>query len=398
MAHLRVEELQNRPAQKRVVPRRKIPQRRKPTLSISHRTGQRMSRKTYGFLDLKKIEHSSPLHSLLPCNYTALMEIRQRTRSQINRNRPSQNVHYIRSAQTYHQRRIRKLASQNFIPCNNSPRHTLYCPTEPLQRSYPIKSFAYAFIVPAVCCITLMASAQQGGLGALVKSGVKGPVVVVDLVKFRPDGAARYASYDEIAEAKLKDLGGSVIFRGVATQVSGLPTAQWDRVTFRKYPSAQAVIAMGTSKEYQAALSMRFASVKKSFVYAFSGELPKLNGEPNSGSHPMTVVPAPPSGEALYMLNLMRFKEDGGRQTYYSKYAGPALRLIQALGGEPVLILKGIVPVMANEEVDRLFLVMYPSAQSFHDMITSQEYRAIAHHRTEAIELGLIWSFARLIE
>lgn len=261
-----------------------------------------------------------------------------------------------------------------------------------------MKILTHAFIVSAICCVTFLAGAQQGGLGALAQSGVEGAVVVIDLVKFRPDGAARYAIYDRTAEAKLKELGGSVIFRGVAAQVPGLPSDKWDRVTFRKYPSVDAVMAMGTSKEYMGAFSHRLASVAKSFVYAFSGELPSLAGSGSPGLDPMNVVPPPASAEAVYMLNLLRFKEDGGRKAFFVKYGVPSGRHIKARGGGPVLILKGIGPVIADEEVDRLILVMYPSAKTFREMVTSDEYKAILPLRAEAIELGLVWPFSRVSE
>ena len=76
-------------------------------------------------------------------------------------------------------------------------------------------------MVSAIYCNSLVALPQQEGLGTLAQSGVEGPVVVVDLVKFKPDGAARYAIYDQITEATLEDLGGEVIFRGDAAQVPG---------------------------------------------------------------------------------------------------------------------------------------------------------------------------------
>ena len=216
----------------------------------------------------------------------------------------------------------------------------------------------------------------------------------MDLVKFKPDGAARYAIYDEIAEAKLKDLGGEVIFRGVAANVPPLPSDEWDRVTFRKYPSMQAVMDMGSSKEYQGAFPNRLASVEKSFVYAFSGEMPSFDEGSKPRTHPMGVVPAPATSDTVYMLNMLRFKKDGGERKFFLEYGAPR-------GGhkpDPVLILKGIGAVIADEVVDRLILVRYPSSEVFRGMITSPEYRAVSHLRTEAIELGLIWPFSSVAE
>ncbi len=255
-----------------------------------------------------------------------------------------------------------------------------------------MKTVALTFMVSAICCIPLLAQPQQGGVEALAQSGVEGAVVVADLVKFRPDGAARYAIYDQVAEAKLESLGGEVIFRGDAARVGGLASDEWDRVTFRKYPSVAAVMALASSEEYQGAFPNRVAGVERSFVYAFSGELPSF-GQSNPGVHPMNVVAAPAASDAVYMLNLLRFKEDGGERKFFTEYGAPR-------GGHrptPVLMAKGITAIIGEEVVDRLILVYYPSASVFTEMVRSAEYQAVSHLRTEAIELGLIWPFSMVV-
>ncbi len=255
-----------------------------------------------------------------------------------------------------------------------------------------MRTIALTFMVSAICFIPQVALAQQGGVEALAQSGVEGAVVVADLVKFRPDGAARYAIYDRVAEAKLESLGGEVIFRGDAARVGGLASDEWDRVTFRKYPSVAAVMALAGSEEYTGAFPNRVAGVETSFVYAFSGELPSF-GQSNPGIHPMNVVAAPATSDAVYMLNLLRFKEDGGERKFFTEYGAPR-------GGTrptPVLILKGITAIIGEEMVDRLILAYYPSVEVFTEMIRSAEYQAVSHLRTEAIELGLIWPFSMVV-
>ena len=59
-----------------------------------------------------------------------------------------------------------------------------------------------------------------------------------------------------------------MFFRGAAKDVPGIDP-KWDRLTLRKYPSAQAVVDMGSSTEYRGAFPHRMAGVSASFVYAF---------------------------------------------------------------------------------------------------------------------------------
>ena len=107
----------------------------------------------------------------------------------------------------------------------------------------------------AIICMTIstIATAQNpGGLTDLLEANVEGPVVVMDLVKFKPGGEEKYAIYDGITEEILKSLGGAVVFRGSARKVGTINLngtedevdhTSWDRVTFRRYPSMQAVMS-----------------------------------------------------------------------------------------------------------------------------------------------------------
>ena len=55
----------------------------------------------------------------------------------------------------------------------------------------------------------------------------------------------------------------------------------------------------------------------------------------------------------------------------------------------------GLTAVISAEEIDRMILVRYPSPEMFLEMVTSAEYRAIAHKRTDSIELGLLFPFEK---
>lgn len=46
------------------------------------------------------------------------------------------------------------------------------------------------------------------------------------------------------------------------------------------------------------------------------------------------------------------------------------------------------MPVLGEERWDLVILVEYPTRQAFLDMVGSEEYLAIAHLRSEALERG----------
>jgi len=224
-------------------------------------------------------------------------------------------------------------------------------------------------------------SSAPGGLAWLAQSDMEGPVTVIDLVKFKPGGEESYDTYDTLAEAKLTSLGGGVVFRGSSKSVDGLDSSSWDRVTMRKYPSAAAVVEMGASSEYRAAFPHRLQGVEASLVYAFAGATtPRVTAET--------------SADAVYMLNLLRFKEEDG-EAGYGDYGSSVIPLLRQRGAGPVLMGNGLTAVISAEEIDRMILVRYPSPEMFLEMVTSAEYRAIAHKRTDSIELGLLFPFEK---
>ena len=81
------------------------------------------------------------------------------------------------------------------------------------------------------------------------------------------------------------------------------------------------------------------------------------------------------------MLNLLRFRPDGGRERYM-EYA--AAVQAQGLPAELLYIGQG-ERAHAGDEWDAVALVRYENRQAFADMIRSPEYRAIEHLRTEAL-------------
>ncbi|ADJ45867.1 hypothetical protein AMES_4042 [Amycolatopsis mediterranei S699] len=92
-------------------------------------------------------------------------------------------------------------------------------------------------------------------------------------------------------------------------------------------------------------------------------------------------------GGPVVMLNLLRFRPDGGRESY-QRYA-EALRaeLNPRYGLEVVYIGNGDPALVAEDGQawDMVALVRYPDRKTFAAMIRDPEYQAITHLRTEAL-------------
>lgn len=87
----------------------------------------------------------------------------------------------------------------------------------------------------------------------------------------------------------------------------------------------------------------------------------------------------------IHMLNLLKFKPDGGR-TAYAKYSDNTTPLLTERGGKVVYHAVGKAAVIGGEQWDAIIIVEYPSRDAFLDMIQSEQYKAGQHLRTEALE------------
>jgi uncharacterized protein (DUF1330 family) len=92
---------------------------------------------------------------------------------------------------------------------------------------------------------------------------------------------------------------------------------------------------------------------------------------------------APIEGPVV-MLNLLKFKPDGGRESY-EKYGDLAEPHIKRANARILYHGEGRATVIGEDGWDLVLLVQYPSKQAFFDMVTHPDYQAITPHRTNAL-------------
>ncbi len=93
----------------------------------------------------------------------------------------------------------------------------------------------------------------------------------------------------------------------------------------------------------------------------------------------------------VYMLNALWFKPDGGEQRY-RQYLAAAQQVIEALD-IGARALERFVPetmLIGHWDPDLLFVVEYPNRAAFDRLVNSEDYRAIAHLREQALEKSLL--------
>jgi uncharacterized protein (DUF1330 family) len=95
-----------------------------------------------------------------------------------------------------------------------------------------------------------------------------GPIVMVNLLKFKPDGGAEdYAKYAAGVGPILRKIGARSIFAGEA-KVCLIGGGDWDAIALVEYPDKMALIRMTQLSEYQAIHHHREAGLQGQINYA----------------------------------------------------------------------------------------------------------------------------------
>jgi uncharacterized protein (DUF1330 family) len=97
-------------------------------------------------------------------------------------------------------------------------------------------------------------------------------------------------------------------------------------------------------------------------------------------------------GAPVTMLNLLRFKPNGGRDSY-AAYASAIAPFLERVGGTVVYFGDTSAPLVApagETEWDAVLLVRYPSRAAFSQMVADPEYQQITRLRTEALDAAVL--------
>lgn len=94
-----------------------------------------------------------------------------------------------------------------------------------------------------------------------------GPIVMLNLLKFKPGGQAAYMKYGAAVQPLLQKVGAKSLFAGRAA-FCFIGDAVWDMVLLVQYPNKQAFLEMINSAEYQAVHHFREEGLEGQVLYA----------------------------------------------------------------------------------------------------------------------------------
>lgn len=104
---------------------------------------------------------------------------------------------------------------------------------------------------------------QEGFAAFAERAGEDAPVVMLNLLAFKPDGGReRYEEYGDAVAPLLEKAGGRIVFMGAPASAL-LGEDSWDLVALVEYPTRQAFLDMIASAEYQAIGHLRTEALVK---------------------------------------------------------------------------------------------------------------------------------------
>lgn len=108
---------------------------------------------------------------------------------------------------------------------------------------------------------------REGFAAFAVRAGEDAPLVMLNLLAFKPDGGReRYEEYGEAVAPSLEKVGGRIVFTGVPA-LALLGDDSWDLVVLVEYPTRQAFLDMIGSAEYQAIGHLRTEALVRSELH-----------------------------------------------------------------------------------------------------------------------------------
>ncbi len=108
---------------------------------------------------------------------------------------------------------------------------------------------------------------NQAGFAEFSARAEEGPVTMLNLLAFKPDGGAeRYAEYGAAATPLVERVGGRIVFAGAPAAVL-IGEVGWDLVALVEYPSRQAFLEMIGSPEYLEVAHLRTDALLRSELH-----------------------------------------------------------------------------------------------------------------------------------
>ncbi len=215
-------------------------------------------------------------------------------------------------------------------------------------------------------------------------------VYMLNLLKFYPDGGqAEYMKYGMAAQKRLGEIGASVLFFGQALPMRD-GSKPFDAIGIVDYPTRKGLRQLEESEEYHASLVHRDKGLDHQVLYALNAEMPRSMSDGERVLQEISPADPPSSPQVYTLVELLRFKPDGGEEKYFNEYIAGVQPIFEGMGGRTLHVLNGEQIMIGDMDIDTVLVVEFPSVQVAGLMASTPEYQAIAHLRAEALEWDMV--------
>ena len=218
------------------------------------------------------------------------------------------------------------------------------------------------------------------------------PVIHMNFLRWRPRGDGEvYGLYGNVAGREIAALGGHTVHVGLGiTDAAAIYEFSdgWDEVAYALYPRKRAYLQLQRDNDYQLAIPDRVAGTYRRMLYAISdGEAIYDATDTILDYHENGTVTQVEKGN-IVLSEFLRFKDDGGRETYTS-FAKKFEAMLNEAGGHVALSVNAEFPIVSEEYWDHFVSIVFPSRQAMEDLLTSDEFFEINIERINGLDASL---------
>jgi len=116
-----------------------------------------------------------------------------------------------------------------------------------------------------------------------------------------------------------------------------------------------------------------------------------MSGGIESNKDQFQKLAASSNDQPFVMLNLLKFKEEGGREAYY-KYVAESGPYVQGVGAKVLYFGKADELIYGTETWDIVMLVEYPNRKAFLKMANDPGYLKVHKYREQALERAVLYA------
>lgn len=232
-------------------------------------------------------------------------------------------------------------------------------------------------------------NASPGFFDALAEQPDVGPVINLNLLRYRPRGdSRRYDLYGAVAGQSIGGVGGDILLHGEAiTDVPAIfeMSNEWDGVAYAMYPRRAAYLQLQRDTSYQMAIPDRVAGTYERMLYVLSdGDAIYEATGSIEGFHETKTRVSFEDGNVV-VSEFLRFKKPDGRADY-EKFAAKFAPVLAEIGGEVVLSVRAEMPIVSEEFWDHFVSFRFPSEKAMQDLYRSDAFHEINADRIAALE------------